>query len=95
MDSEPEDLSPRPHHLLSGIVFAKDRHLIWLSKGKTAYALHGLLLRYSLRAMQCAKSTHIISFLPLKSLVSVRYFYHIITHVETELQAVVGSSCEC
>lgn len=39
------------------------------------------------------KSTHIISFLPLESLISVMYFYHIITHMETELQAVVGSSC--
>lgn len=41
----------------------------------------------------CEIHTHY--FLPSSEESCVRYFYHIITHVETELQAVVGSSCEC
>lgn len=63
VDSKPEALSTRPHHLLSGIVFAKDQHLIWLSEGKTASALHGPLSGLLTMCHEvCEIHTH--SFLP-------------------------------
>lgn len=89
-------VSPPDHTTLSETQFCKGQSLTWLSGGKTLPKAFMGCLSGSYYVPWPVLSSHTHHFLSSSERsLHVRYFYHIITHMETELQAVVGRSCEC